>query len=229
MMRALRKIARRTRSRGRDRFAAPAALAAAAMTMALTGCQGLGVSEEAVVTTPLAPMEKPVVTAGDKLYWLQDGSKELTSSVVAVDGEMMTGQTSEGCQWTSLSWGFAPGTEWSGCAPFTDGKQKISGVDGGLWPLEVGKSVSYTFTGSNESGDSWTGTRRCNVEATARIKTVTGEHDTYKVVCKDRWTDRVWYVSPALEAAVYFERYRKTRNERMKQELIKVEKALPTS
>ena len=223
------RIPRDTGSRAKGHDGRPAMLAVAAVALLLGACETTGISDEVALTTPLAPMEKPTLDAGHTWHWLRDGEKEVTSSVVAVDGDMITGQTSEGCQWTSLAWGFAPGTKWSGCAPFTDGEQKITGVDGGLWPLEVGKSVSYTFSGSNKNGDSWDGTRRCNVAAATRVKTISGEHDTYKVVCNDPWTDRVWYISPALEEAVYFERYRKTRNERMKQELIRVEKEAPAS
>ena len=228
-MHARQWIARDSGSRAEAPSGRPAMLAVAAVALLLGACDTTGVSDEVALTTPLAPMEKPAAKVGQTQHWLRDGKQEFTNSIVAVDGDMVSGETSEGCQWTALSWGFAPGARWSGCAPFTDGQQKITGVEGGLWPLEVGRKVSYTFSGRNKNGDSWTGTRRCSVDGAMRIETVSGQHDTYKVVCKDRWTDRVWYVSPALGQPVYVERYRKTRNERSKRELIKVESAAPTS
>lgn len=201
------------------------AIAGAAIAVTLSACKSTGISDEAEWTTTLVPMGKPVVQAGDTAYWLRDGSKEVTNSVVAVNGDMTTGKTSDGCHYTEITWGFSPSVEWSGCSPFANGQQEISSIEGSIWPLEVGKTVSYKFSGSNTAGETWNSTRRCEVESAVRITTMSGEHDTYKVVCKDSWTDRIWYVSPLLGWTVYFERFRRSEAERMKQELITVERA----
>ena len=85
-----------------------AALLGSFLALALGACQTTGISDEAELTTTLAPMEKPIVQAGDTTYWLRDGSEEITNRVVSINGDMMTGKNSEGCQYTEIAWGFAP-------------------------------------------------------------------------------------------------------------------------
>ena len=194
----------------------------------LAGCVTTGEPEKVAAEVKLAPMPKPVVAVGDTWHALKDG-KEFKREIVAVNGDMMSARESDGCEFTAMAWGFAPGATWSNCKPFTDGTQKITAAKGEIWPLAVGKTFSYDVTGSNSAGNTWSGTRKCSVPETARITTVSGQYDAFKVVCEDPWTRRTWYVAPAAETTVHFTRYRKRQNETTVLEFIKREKGSPTS
>ena len=79
--------------------------------------------------------------------------------------------------------------------------------------------MRYEVSGTSSDGQSWSGVRRCRVQDEVRLKTVSGEHDTYKVVCYDPWTIRIWHVSPKLGESVHQIRYRKRSNELTKWEM----------
>ena len=199
----------------------------AAFALALSACQG-GLPEEMATATELAPMARPEINVGDKRYSLKDGETEVVTTAVAVNDDGVKFSSSLGCEWTEIGWGFAPSTQWSNCSPWKDGTQKITATRGDLWPLKVGNEVSYDLTGTDTGGDSWKTTRNCKVEKQARITTVSGEYDTFKVVCRDEWTNRTWYMSPDAKTDVEFVRTRKRQNQTNKWEFMKFE-AAPSS
>lgn len=171
------------------------------------------------------PMPKPELAVGDTWIGLKDG-KDFQWTVISISGNAYTGRASDGCRWTAISWNFAPSYEFSNCKPYKDGKHKITSIAGKLWPLQVGNRISYAFTGSRTFGKTWSGRRTCEVKSREEpITTISGEHDTYKIICNDRWTRLTEYVSPKLQAVVYWERHRKRQNQTIKGELIEMQRA----
>ncbi len=158
--------------------------------------------EELDVKITLPPMEKlddrPV---GYKWVAQQDG-EPFVRTLISRKGDVETRKTSDGCQYSRFR-GFAPSLKWSGCAS-TDGEQETKKPKGKIWPLAVGNTFKYEYSGFNDNGYSWVGTRKCTVKAQVRVKTGTGEHDTFKVVCTDEWSTRTRYLSPKLKVSVLY-------------------------
>lgn len=152
----------------------------------------------------LAPMSEPELEVGHKWYALRDGRKYV-QTLIAQTTETHSWKDNEGCVWSSLREGFAPTLAWSNCVYSEGGVQSVV-RQGQVWPLEVGRTWTYKFSGGDLHGNDWSGTRECEVQNTVRIGTVLGEHDTYKVVCTDLWNTRTWYVSPTLQSVVHYVR-----------------------
>jgi hypothetical protein len=90
-------------------------------------------------------------------------------------------------------------------------------IKGELFPLAKGNKVVFNVQGETTQ-DSWTGTwkdrRVCKVKGKYRVKTVSGEHDTWKILCKGNYDKRTVYYSPALGLSVVTERKHKDKKER---------------
>ena len=68
----------------------------------------------------------------------------------------------------------------------------------------------------------WKTKRRCEVTNTERIRIVSGEYDTYKLVCKERFGTRTWWLSPKVGTAVVYE-HRPRRGAMIRQEFTRIE------
>ena len=71
-----------------------------------------------------------------------------------------------------------------------------------MYPLQVGNTESWKYTGKNTKGDSWSGMRECEVKGTAHVTVPAGSFDTYHVVCEERDSRREWHYSPTLRRTV---------------------------
>ena len=178
------------------------AIGAVVCVLAAYQTTGAQAAQEAQVTAQLPPMQRPERNVGFKRVTLKDG-KEVDTTLVAKTADTESWQRSDGCSWTRPTTGFAPSVKWSGCAS-NDGTSIVKLVEGDPWPLQVGKEWTYSLRGSNVVGYSWDTKRECEVKEVARIKTKLGEHNTYKVVCTDRWNIRTWYMSPSLKTYVRY-------------------------
>jgi hypothetical protein len=180
----------------------------------LTGCASTPPLKEEAVAKALPPMARPERAVGYKVVQLRDGKEEV-STLLAQTADTQTWSDSSGCRAVVSRTGFAPALEFANCEGGQTGYQTIKLLRGTPYPLALGSKWAYSFSGTNTKGDQWEGQRECEVMGTARIKTGTGEHDTYKVVCDERTrnsrTTNRYYVSPALQATVFQER-RRTRN-----------------
>ena len=161
--------------------------------------------KELDVTAPLASMPQPQLQPGYTETTLYNG-KEMTSTLVAEDATTRSWKRSDGCAATTPKSGFGPAYRWENCNGSTG--TATAKLEGEIWPLAVGKKWSYTYSGSNARGATWSGTRSCTVKATARIATPGGEEDTFKVVCRDHDSTHTYYVSPARRATVRYEQSR---------------------
>lgn len=171
----------------------------------LTALASCATVKELEVRAPLAPMPQPQLQPGYAEVTLYNG-KEMTSTLVAEDATTRNWKRSDGCSATTPKSGFGPAYKWENCNGSTG--TVTSRLEGEIWPLAVGKTWSYTYSGSNARGATWSGTRSCAVRATARIVTPSGEEDTFKVACRDHDSTYTYYVSPARRATVRYEQYR---------------------
>lgn len=162
----------------------------------------------------MAPAEKPADRkVGTVWRALKDGSPYSTT-LIKDTGSSDTNEDSEGCSWTKPKGFYSPSTEWKNCNG-SDGTALVS-LSGEIFPLQVGKEWSYDV-----DGDNWRTTRNCIVEDTARVKTGIGEHDTFKIVCTDKWNTRTRYYSPKLQTSVFLDRNRRTKAQHIRYEFIK--------
>lgn len=155
-------------------------------------------------------MPQPQRAVGYKATRLRDG-KEDVATLVAQTADTETWTDGSGCRFVVLRTGFAPASEFSDCEGNT-GTQTVKLLRGTPWPLAVGSKWAYSYAGANSRGNKWTGQRDCAVQGVTRVKTGSGEHEAYKVVCEDAQENfratNTYYVSPALKTAVFQERYR---------------------
>jgi hypothetical protein len=175
------------------------------LIIALSVVVGCATVKELEVSAPLAPMPQPQLRPGYTEVTLYNG-KEMTSTLVSEDANSRSWKRSDGCQATTPKTGFGPAYRWENCNGSTG--TATAKLEGEIWPLAVGKTWSYTYSGSNARGASWSGTRSCSVRGTARIATPAGEEDTFKVACRDHDSTHTYYVSPARKATVRYEQYR---------------------
>ncbi len=160
---------------------------------------------EEKVSKELAPMPKPEYRVGLKMHFVKDGEKTTFYAVTAKDAGTISLENHRGCSWTKSDSVFAPSTKWNNCKA-ANATQKVEVKGSDIWPLKVGNKVQYKFKGSDDSGQTWSSVRKCKVKKQVRIKTVSGEHDTYKVVCVDKWNTHTYWMSPELKAFVRYEK-----------------------
>lgn len=176
----------------------------------LSGCASGPPLKEEAVKGALGPVPRPERAVGYKVVTLRDGKEEVSTLIEqTVDTE--TWLNSTGCRAVVLRTGFAPALAFDNCEGET-GTQTVKLLRGTPYPLTLGGKWAYSYSGTNSRGDQWSGQPSCEVAGTARVKTVSGEHDTYKVACEDTTrsskTFRTYYVSPELQASVLQDRYR---------------------
>jgi hypothetical protein len=178
-------------------------LVVTAVLIALASCATV---KELEVKTPLAPMAQPDARPGYTEVVLHNGT-EMTQTIVSEDATTRSWTRSDGCSWTGPKAGFGPSFVWANCNGNT-GSATVR-FQGDIWPLAVGKTWSYAYSGIDARGNTWSGTRSCAVKTTSRIPTSIGEEDTYKVTCIDHASTYTYYVSPARKATVRYEQHRR--------------------
>jgi len=174
---------------------------------------------EKKVSKTLSPMPKPAYTVGYKWHYIKD-DKEEGVWVVTATGNGTISWTSSHCNWIKADRGFAPSRKWD-CKDDSSGTQRARFKGGNIWPLRVGNKFSYSVKGRyTRGGKSWSGVRQCKVKEQVRIETVSGEYDTYKVVCEDKGKTHTWWLSPELKAVV---RYKRLASQTHTWEMTKIE------
>jgi hypothetical protein len=152
-------------------------------------------------------------------YIDQNGKRGFMRKVAATESTASYSR-SDGCQWTRDTRGFAPATVWSDCP--SSGKAKVDFADGDIWPLKVGNKFSYHMQGSSSFlSFKWSGKRNCEVSYSVRVRTVSGEFDSFKVVCHERWGTRSWWLSPEVGTAVAYQQ-ETSRDDKILQEMTRI-------
>lgn len=164
----------------------------------------------------LEPANKPpALEIGSVWNGMIDGEPYAVTYISETDSSE-TWKDSTGCTWTTLkNQSYAPSTSWANCRG-DDGSATVTFKGGSIYPLQVGNKWSFYVNAGN-----WQTNTDCEVEDAVRVKTGAGEHDTFKIVCTDKWNTLTRYYSPNLETSVYTERHRRTKNQRIKYEFVK--------
>jgi len=153
----------------------------------------------------LAPMAGPDKRGvGWQWHFLDKNGKPGYMAKIAGDDDVATYVRSDGCEWTRSTAGFAPATQWSGCP--SKGTSTVDILSDDLWPLKVGNRIEYQVRGTSSLiGRAWASKRSCEVTTTVKIEIESGVYDTFKVVCKERWGTRTWWLAPSVGTAVAYQ------------------------
>ncbi|MFT5260400.1 MAG: hypothetical protein ACI9J2_002446 [Saprospiraceae bacterium] len=175
----------------------------------------------------LGPAEAPALpVAGTKKFFIQDDEEQMVT-VTEVTDTHIAYLSADGCSWESPlhDFDFTATGNWNNCSG-SSGTKKIK-AKGSMFPLQSGSKASYSIKGEVTKG-AWTGKwnnkRKCKVSGAVRIKTATGEHDTWKVVCKPNDDKRTMYYSPELGTrVVHIRKHYKNSTRSFHSELLRVE------
>lgn len=163
-------------------------------TLLLSACQTTGSSLESKPSTAeMPPVAERRAVMGDQWTWLNEKDEELSGNYTSIDADFAAGENSIGCSWKAKRNAFAPGVEWKNCRGST-GTQTSKRVGDSIFPLAVGKTETWEYSGTNNKGDSWESTRNCKVVGIANVTVPMGNYDTYHVRCEDKWWVREWFV-----------------------------------
>jgi hypothetical protein len=150
----------------------------------------------------LAPGRLPVLESGATFVFRKPDGAEVSSRVLAVEGDDVTWQSDNGWTWTGKAF-FWPVERWQ--SESAGGSQEISGDPRALFPLTVGERVAYRYHGRRQDQQAgWSGQGRCEVAAAEQITVPAGTFDTYKVVCEQGedlskpYRIRTWWYAPAI-------------------------------
>ena len=196
------------------------ALATAVLALALSGCGQSGQAPKAaakaavkaewvpaakVATAPakveLPPGVRRTFKVGDKSVWKQ-GGKETAFKTAKLDGSIAEIHVSPtGCRAVVDLSSYLPVLSWRDCSGST-GSHKMEKRSGGLFPLAVGNTESWQFTGRNEKGNTWSGMRSCKVAGTANVTVPAGNFDTYHVICRERSARYDYWFAPEIGSNV---------------------------
>ena len=177
-----------------------APIAAVVVSIIVTGCQTTSVQQIAV-KADLPPAQPPIYEIGKKTVWRMKDGSEITYETTDIEDTTITGRGSDGCIYSFRKDGFGRATRWENCSGST-GTHRLS-RSGNMYPLQVGNTESWKYTGKNTKGDSWSGMRECEVKGTAHVTVPAGSFDTYHVVCEEKgWKRYEWHYSPKLRRTV---------------------------
>ncbi len=157
---------------------------------------------------------------GWEWHFIDEKGKPGYMKKVAGDDAIESYERSDGCSWTRTTRGFAPATVWSNCP--SSGKSAVKVTSDSLWPLEIGNKITYQMKGSSSLfARAWSSRRSCEVIGAVKVKIVSGIYDTFKVICKERWGTRTWWLSPDVGTAVAYQQ-KTRRNGLIRQEMTKI-------
>ena len=183
------------------------------LTLSVTACQTTSKMVMNPPSTKMEPAEMPAsFKVGDKIAVksVKSGNKqdlEIVDSGADFYVFQPVGQTCKTTKSKSIDF-YAPIAA-SDCS-FGSITREISDVDGTLWPLQVGNSVSFNVKISFKSVSNHPA--KCKVTEQGNISLPYGNDDVYKVVCKDDIHIITSYYSPAKQAIVKYRFERPQRN-----------------
>ena len=159
--------------------------------------------EEIPLQGELGELSKDIRPVGWRWHYMDQDGQEGYMEKVAETASTSSYKRTDGCSWTRSNSGFAPALRWDNCPSSGSATYEFSGDP--IWPLRVGARFSYIGSGESSLSDRrWKVKRKCEVIGTTGIKTVAGTFDTFKVLCKDRWSKRRWWLAPDVGTAVVY-------------------------
>lgn len=208
-------------------------LSATLLTVLAVGCAATSVIEESPVSAELAPMTRPSLNLNERIVQMDKISgEEVHFNITKInDDDTHMGLSSNGCGWKSMNDLVSPALSWENCPgdpEWSSGENKNMRKKGALWPLAVGKKVSYTYDQHNARGENkGRRTRKCNVEDVVSVEVNDEQLDTFKVVCKrvqeGWWQTNVSYYSPSKGRSVRWMQTNKTDGLTRDREFLRVE------
>jgi len=164
-------------------------------------------------------LDLPRYAIGDARTWYSDGT-EWTETVIAVEGDLVTWEASNGDIVKTSANFVLPPVEYHQQS-YGSGGNEIVEADGDIFPLESGKWVNLHI---REDGDDDARTRFCRVGQWSEIEVAAGRFEVVEVSCQELNRTKVWYYAPAIGTFVRYlntHRYERT----VAQDLVAIHRA----
>lgn len=142
--------------------------------------------------SPMPIVEERRGAVGDVYVFERIDGSRFTSTITSVEGDRATVENDDGCIYVSRRNGFAPLDRWHNCSG--TGSQDVVRIGESIFPLQIGKTESWEYSGIDNQGRSWEGVRNCSVESEVRVTVPAGAFDTYYILCSDPVRLREWFV-----------------------------------
>jgi len=173
-------------------------------TIGLAACVANPSIPEPSSVDPIDPIERPVLELNQVMSFTDEVTGEpVTWTVVASDAGKFTTSDQNGCSWTSSGDPMEPSVVWENCGSGEWGTGGImdAKIKGSVWPMEIGKKVTYTqrFYNSTDFESSKSSRRKCEVTTAVSVEIGTDSIDALKLVCKQNYDnnlERVYWFSP---------------------------------
>jgi hypothetical protein len=153
-------------------------------------------------------LDMPSYAIGDTRTWSSHGV-EWTETAIAVDGDLVTWEASNGDIVKTSANFVLPPAEYHQ-ESYGSGRFEVVAADGDIFPLETGKWVNLHI---REEGDEEPGTRFCRVGQWSEIEVPAGRFEAVEVSCQELNRTKVWYYAPAIGTFVRYantHRYERT-------------------
>ncbi len=178
----------------------------------LNGCIPLSSTHRTVShgdpKVPLGPANQTRSRPGDHVYFT-NGRREKVKSVMGDHLVVSTSRNSEKTRWRNF---ILPTAKWSNSK--YRGSQDSTAQADSLWPLKTGNTTIFRtqiMSTNKQTGEIYNGDRdwRCEVSGTESIALLSGDFDTFKVVCvrTDVYSgqhkqESIWYYAPEISQPV---------------------------
>lgn len=148
-----------------------------------------------------APAQRPTFRVGD-IFHFKDGGTLVAEKVVKIDGDGVWWRDNLDRQWVGGEGALIPARA---VARTDDGGEAIKGSvesTGDLYPLTIGKTVSFRATEPNWLQGKTVRNRTCTVEDFGTLRITSGSFDTWRIQCVYDGHVRFNYYAPALGRVV---------------------------
>lgn len=159
--------------------------------LSVGGCEQQSTVQTAPASTELPPLEGRRAMVGDIFVSLNHRGNRRSDTITAVDEQYVSGENTAGCSWKVRRNAYAPDVEWSNCG--NSGTQTSRRIGSSIFPMTVGSTETWDYSGTNDQGGNWESTRECKVVGSAQVSVPAGTFDTYHVRCEDGTWVREWY------------------------------------
>ena len=166
---------------------------AAGLLATFAACMPAANVKTSPVSAPMPPVEHRRAVVGDAYVLERKDGSRFTVTIKNATADRVELETSSGCKATVRRDAFAPDLAWDNCSG-SSGTQTSKRIGGSIFPLTLGSTETWEYSGTNTRGNSWESTRVCKVEGEVSVTVPAGTFDTYHVRCEDRWWVREWFV-----------------------------------
>ncbi len=185
------------------------------LILSILALVGLGITSPVESSDHMPPAPKPekVFEPGTEFYFQDDHIRKIVSD----DGQFIVSEFPDGtCQWTNdREIAPYPRAKWENCTKWRDkaGRNTWSNKEGSLWPMEVGKSMTFDIEEKSFTRDrTMTYPVTCTVDEQDTVELNNGDVDAYKVVCERETRRRTYWYAPSMEQWVKNRNYDKRRD-----------------